>query len=72
MYRYAEGADIDLDKVRAVFPYGNIVDPIEVCVGKAGTYQLSPRYFCSQNTKMTEQSKHQDDRKNTDDSQVVL
>ena len=28
-----EGAEIDLDKVRAVFPYGNIVEPIDVCVG---------------------------------------
>lgn len=28
-----EGAEIDLDEVRAVFPYGNIVDPVEVCVG---------------------------------------
>uniref|UniRef100_A0A7S0SHI2 Uncharacterized protein n=1 Tax=Mantoniella antarctica TaxID=81844 RepID=A0A7S0SHI2_9CHLO len=28
-----EGAKIDLAKVRAVFPYGNIVDPIDVCVG---------------------------------------
>jgi uncharacterized protein (TIGR02058 family) len=27
------GAELDLDKVRAVFPYGNIVDPIDVCVG---------------------------------------
>ena len=24
---------MDLGKVRAVFPYGNIVDPVDVCVG---------------------------------------
>ena len=28
-----EGAEIDLDKVRAVFPYGNVVEPIDVSVG---------------------------------------
>ena len=28
-----EGSDVDLGKVRAVFPYGNIVEPVDVCVG---------------------------------------
>ena len=28
-----KGSDIDLDAVRAAFPYGNIVDPIDVCEG---------------------------------------
>jgi len=28
-----EGSDVDLGKVRAVFPYGNIVNPVDVCVG---------------------------------------
>ena len=30
-----EGSDVDLGKVRAVFPYGNIVEPVDVCVGGA-------------------------------------